>query len=179
MIRRTALAALAAVLLMLGLAGSASASTWSWGSRAAAVKTQTLGPTSFVYTTDSASAQVAGAAARGWSHGTVADIKKTTSCAGAHCMHIETIVGPTLCGTDRVACGWWNPDGSFLIQIETMAYDLNGSDAYALALTKHEMGHGLGLPHSDDPTSIMYLQVGPSSDITDQDRANLNAILGA
>lgn len=126
----------------------------------------------FTYMTDRASAKNAGKAARDWSTGTVADVKKATTCTGPRCISVETIEGYTLCGTDRVACAWWQADGSCLVQVRALA-----PPDYALALIEHEDGHCLGLPHSDVPTSIMYPGIGPSSRVTDADRAWLNSLL--
>lgn len=33
------------------------------------------------------------------------------------------------------------------------------SPEYALEITKHELGHAIGLPHSTDPTDVMYPQI--------------------
>ena len=55
-------------------------------------------------------------------------------------------------GVVEVTLGDYNCDGSFQL------YDVNSVEA----IMTHELGHSIGLPHIDDPTSIMYPSMKPS-----------------
>ncbi len=55
-----------------------------------------------------------------------------------------------------------------------------GSAATLFATIQHELGHALGLAHSDDPATLMYPYLGPTNGaISAGDAAGLQALYGA
>jgi predicted Zn-dependent protease len=52
--------------------------------------------------------------------------------------------------------------------------NIDASKRYTIAL--HELGHLLGLPHSDQENDIMYYKIGNQKELTDNDIARIREL---
>lgn len=171
--RRLTLAAIvAAILALLGIATATQASA------APAVERRTTA--TITVQDDSGGLLPTAAAARLWNKNGVVQFR-TGSCSGPLCIHVAVVDAhpADTCSEVTAGCAYLLPDGTCQVEVTRFyadppaPYDYFMSRYAARSVTAHEIGHCAGLPHSGDPTSLMFYQQDPSDPVKVPSAADL------
>lgn len=133
----------------------------------------------------SSTVEATGDATYDWDRGTVVTFTQVGGpCSGDRCINV-VVTDTTMCdapGVNVLGCKQTLPDGT--CQIEMHSGVMFDGYHYALqrSVLEHEMGHCLGLPHSQNSASVMYAaiettqQANKYNTVIAEDRKNVDAI---
>lgn len=124
-------------------------------------------------------------AARAWVKSGAVNVR-FGACAGPGCIVVRSTVTHTegTCFATTAGCAFKIPDGTCIVEVASWV--TNPEPAYApyqsrflpLAVTTHEVGHCLGVPHIGEADSIMNPQMSPSDPTKTPSSADLQYLRG-